>query len=1321
MKSKISLALLLLFYIPLQAQNNLKILSSNRSSLLIEYTPEYSDTSIREFGNQKFRKIEISDAFYPNPFQFGLPAIPEKQINIAVPSELGNTIEVEKVVTKQLSGKIIPKPKPVIENKLISYSFETVPEYNNYKAPEEFVTFGSFGYIRDVPTTKIIIHPVKFDPAQNKITLVTRIIFRVNFSPNQKISNSETDHFLDGVLVNQNVARFWAKSRNRLTKKQIVNSVLAEGKWVKFEVPEEGIYKISKADLSKYGINPSVDPRTIKIYNNSGKMLSEVISDPRPFDLQEIAIEVVGQDDGTFDDGDFILFYGHGINFWEYEAKSKNIQRFRNIYSDKNYYWITSGGNAGKRVTDKSSLNEPVKYDQKSSKGFAFWEEDKINIAKTGKDFYGDDFSQSITSRTYINKLDGRISSTPIRYNFKFANASSSTLGLQITENSTQIFNQFLGGVTQSYVDGIPYNRTAIYNGTLPENRSVLKFTFTPTSVTTLGYLDYIEIRYDKELKAFNDQLLFFSKDTSSVIEYQLSGFSNTNIRVYDVSDYSNVKRITNPIVQSGGDFIFQASEAKGKVSKYIAIGNDNFKTPINPVEVGNSNLHGITQGAKFIIITVKDFEPAAQRLKNYRESGSLVNMSTIIVDIEQIFNEFSGGLRDITGIRDFLKYAFENWQIKPEYVLFFGKGTYDYKNVENKNNNFIPVWETNESLSLIPSFTTDDYFVNLTSDSNVDLASGRITAESLDDANTAVDKIIKYETNSDKGTWRNLITLVADDGFTSTTFEGAEHTAPSETLSNSKIPLSFDLNKIYMATYPVVITSVGRRMPDVNKAIINAINDGTLILNYVGHGNPELWAHEVVFDKTTSFSQLHNNRYFFLSAATCDFGYFDLPNFRSAAEELVLMKDAGSIAAFTATRLVYSTLNHSLMYQFFTDLLTQKRDTLNLNIPIGRANFLTKQIFDSINDQKYHILGDPTLRLLVPQFSARLDSLNGSVINRNIQIKALQNVKVDGTVVKPDNSVWSGFNGEGILTVFDSERIINVPSINNFQIKLPGGIIFKGRVSINDAKYSENFVVPKDISYENKRGKILFYFTDNNVDGIGFTNSIIVGDTDTSIVNDGKGPEIDVFFDGSPSRGTVLVNPNSELIVKLRDETGLNTTGTGVGHKLEGILNDKPDEPIDFSNFFTGDLNSGGKSGEIRYKLNNFDPADYKLKVKAWDVFNNFSDATSYFTVVENNGLEVKNVFNYPNPFSNNTTFTFQQNLNKVIDVRIKIYTIAGRLIKEIERKNIIDKFVTIDWDGRDEDGDRLGNGTYLYKLIVNSADGQFNKSIIGKLAVIR
>jgi hypothetical protein len=1323
MKSKI-LILLFFFSTAAYSKDDFRILSSDQNSILIEYTPVYLDTSSKVIDNRTFKNIVLIFGYIPEPQLWGQPAIPERRLNVGVPFEFGNTIEVLNTKHIELQGNIVPKPQFIEDGDLFKYQYEVGDGYFDYQENPELVLFGEIGITRGIKNQVVKIFPVKFDPASNKIKLYQKIVFRITYARGGTFSQQPYDELLSSTFINYDVVRYWKKKSKLLNKVTVENSVLAAGDWLRFEAQEEGVYKIDYNFLSSAGINPDeIDPRTLKIYNNGGKEIPENVSVSRPVDLVENAIKVFGESDGNFNTDDYILFYGRGTNFWDFDSTTNEIKRHHHTFSEHNYYWLTYGGATGKRIQDKPGLNTTPEYNQNNTVAFADFEEDKINLGKSGREYYGDDFSQTVLSRTYITSLNGRLSSYPINYRFRFANASSGSLTLQLAENNTTIFSQILNGYGSArYVRGRVHERDAVFASNLPDNRSALKFSIIPTSVTTTGYLAYFEISYVKDLRAFDDKLLFFSYDTTAIIEYYLHDFSSTNIKVFDVTDYANVKLITNHIQLSGGDCRFQIAENAGKISRYLTIGNNNYSTPVNPVSVGNSNLRGIQDGAQMIIIAPDEFLEAANRLKSYRENEAKIPVSALVVNVDNIYDEFSCGSLDPFAVRDFIKYAYDNWQITPQYVVLFGKGTYDAKNIEGFNDNFVPTWQSTESLQMLSSYTSDDFFVTVDGvDGNIDLVSGRVTARNIVEANNYVSKVIDYEQNSKKDVWKNLITLVADDGRTSTGNEGSEHTAPTEWIANQVLPESFDLNKIYLADYPVVITGAGRRKPQVNEDIIEAINNGTLLINYIGHGNPEVWAHEIVFEKSVTIPQLKNSEYFFLTAATCDFAYYDVPNLQSGAEEMILLKEAGAIASLSSPRLVFSSLNQQLNYQFLRDLFSSSRDTLNLIKPIGAAYFSTKQSFSSINDKKYHLFGDPSIRLQVPQYEGSVDSINGLPLITDIQLKALSNTKISGTIKTPTNEMWEDFNGEGILTVFDSERTKLLEEINNYPMVIQGGVIFRGRVSVGNGEFNASFAVPKDILYENKNGKIIFYFFDENSDGLAFTRNITIGGTDTTAVNDGEGPEIEIYFDDASYYGSYLVGPEPRLIAKLNDETGLNTTGTGVGHKLEGILNEDDSNPIDFTNYFTGELDAGGKTGEINFKFNSMEEGDYTLLVKAWDVFNNFSSESSFFTVVSDDQLVVRDVYNYPNPFNSSTTFTFQHNLNGTINASIKIYTIAGRMIKVIEASTINDKFVKIPWDGRDEDGDILANGTYLYKIIVRSDNGDFSQSILGKMAVIK
>ncbi|MFZ1288620.1 MAG: type IX secretion system sortase PorU [Melioribacteraceae bacterium] len=1304
------------------AQDDYKILSSSSNSLIIEYTPIYDDTTLSIYNFETFRNTLIRNCNLKENLH-GLPEVPKRVFTIGVPQEFGNNLRIINSNYKIINGNLKPIPNIEKNNGFVEYNYVKSSDYNNYQQPE-IVEFGEFGKVRDAQVQDIIVNPVLFDPIFSEIKFYTKIVFQVDFASNPNQNRNKISEFATDVILNKEIAKYWGSEKN-LSKVSAQNSVLAEGVWYKFEAPTEGIYKIDKAYLTELGIPVnSVDPRTIKIYNNGGKILPWNISAERPNDLVEHAIFISGEEDGTFGDNDYILFYGRGVDFWEYNIVSNKITRNKNYYSKKNYYWITYGGSTGKRMETQNNLTATPNLIQTSTKAYVFRDEDNQNLMGMGLLYVDDNYNSTTKSKTYTNMLNEFISDSLVNYSFQFINGAKQQNLLTIDENSTRIFSRLIPGAStsdQTYRYGASIRTFASFQGSLPENRSVLKFTFTPATISDKGHLDYFEIEYHKNLTATDNELLFFSNPIDGNIKFNGNNFSGSDFKVINVSDFANPKIVDVEI--SGGSFSFTSFENSEFSSKYLAVHSAKYKKPNKGVKETNSNIRGETQGSKYIIISPLVFKDQAERLKNYRSIESQFPISSKIVFIEDIYKEFSGGLLDPTSIRDFLKYAYENWQIKPEYVLLFGDGDYDYLNIEEIGKNFIPSFQQLESLYEINSYPYDDFYSRISGDDKkADLGIGRLSITNINEAKIVVDKIINYETNLDDGLWRNRITLLADDGLAGyadgkITDDTSLHTNQSEILSNNYIPKSFDRKKIYLSNFQTINTGIGRRKPTCNTEIINAINNGTLIFNYFGHGSPDLWAHEQVFERTVSIPQLKNKELFFLTAATCDFGKYDDPNLQSATEEMILMENTGMIGGISAVRPVYSGENAALTYDFYTFMLGLK-DSLGLPVPIGKAYFKLKNKESDPNDEKYHLFCDPALRLNIPKLPVKIASVNNSDLTQTINIAALSSVNISGKVLDVDSSS-SNFNGEGIITVFDSKRTIYLEDIR-YNMEDQGGVIFRGRVSVNNGEFSTSFTVPKDISYENKNGKIVAYFFNDEFDGIGYTDNITIGGTDTTNTNDGKGPDIEILYDDE-LENSYLVNPNFKLRVKLFDETGLNTTGTGIGHKLEAILNDEEQSSIDLTNYFIGDLNSGGKSGEVNYNFSSLEPGEYKIKINAWDVFNNFSFEENNFTVVDGNELAVREVYNYPNPFSSNTFFTFQHNLSNAINVKIKIYTVAGRVIKEINASNVEEKFVKLEWDGKDEDSNNIGNGTYLYKLIVQSVDGEYTENILGKMAVIR
>lgn len=1294
------------------SSSDYRIITSTDNYVVIEYTPIY-EISVPDTNNNVKKQVFVHKTYNNSENPVGQ----YREFLFGTPSGEGNTISLLSYEKKVIQGDLITP--------------EVNPDETNDYPEDEIVLPGNSGRMRSLNVASALVYPVKYNSDASEITIYTKVILRVNFGQgtgSYKNLDSDKDHKLYSLsILNYDQAKKWGISRqNKITKTNSV-SELASGKWYRFETESEGIYKISRDDLSSLGIDAgTVNPANIKIYSGGGLQLSETLGDYKSFAEKEVPLFIEGGDDGSFDQNDYILLYGRNVDFWQIENNSQ-IVRNTHSYSQKNYFYITVSETPGKRMSLLPSVGGSNFVSQSTTRTFKSFEENNRNLHKTGRLFVGDEFSQSNNNHTYITSLSNRVSTEPITYNFSFVNNSVYSRNLNIEENGRVVYSHYALGNTNTYGLGRVNKGTFTFDGSLPDNRSALKFTFQTNSPEISGYLDYFEIEYISNLIAEDEMKVFYSNPVNNNIRYEISGFANTDINIFQVSDFYGVKKVSGAML-SGGEAEFIIAESADNINKYISVCASNYKSISGISEIKNTRIPGAESNADYLIIAPELFENPAEKLAGYRTNEAAYPLKTEIVFVEDIMKEYSIGASDPTAIRNFLYEVYNNWSHVPRYILFFGDGDYDYFDTEGYNKNLVPTYQTVESLDDVNSYMTDDYYVRLNENSDfICFAHGRIPASDENDAINFIDKLINYETNLEKGPWRSKITMVADDMVTTSSSSEIDHTANSENISRYDVPDYFYQEKIYLGAYPTVNTGLGKRKPSVNQAIVDAINNGTVLLNFIGHGNPNTWTHEYVFEKASTIPLLHNEKLFFLTAATCDFGRFDDPASTGAMEDMLFMNNKGMIGTLSATRAVYSSLNYTMASNFYEALLMSENES-GIPVRVGDAYFSAKTVSSAgtnVNSQKYVLFSDPAMILDIPELPGQITKINGNEIDEDVQLKALQSATVEGEVYEVGSfgsaMLPANFNGEAIVTVYDSDREVRIQDLNYYRVTYPGGVIFKGRVSVENGKFNSGFTVPKDISYENKNGKIIVYFYNESKDGIVYSDNIIIGGTDSTVTNDGRGPEISIYFDELNEEGSYLVNSDFQLLVKLEDETGLNTTGSGVGHKLEGVIDNSTENSLDLTNYFIGDLNTAGKSGVIEYNVSSMEPGDHSIKVNAWDVFNNFSSEETYFTVVNAGGLVLRDVVNYPNPFSSQTYFTFQHNYTSPVDVSIKVYTIAGRLIREIEESSIMDKFVKVFWDGRDADGDIIANGTYLYKLVVETTDGQARENFLGKMAVIR
>ncbi|HLX11989.1 MAG TPA: type IX secretion system sortase PorU, partial [Bacteroidota bacterium] len=867
-----------------------------------------------------------------------------------------------------------------------------------------------------------------------------------------------------------------------------------------------------------------------------------------------------------------------------------------------------------------------------------------------------------------------------------------------------------------------------------PDEQSQLTFSFESNSPTGLGFIDSYEIAYQHFFRAQGDLLTFHTADTNATARYVSTGFTGGQITAYDVTRFDSVTTIGNATLASD-TCSFNLTLQAGSPHEIYVVGQNGYQIAGSLTHIPNQDIHGDTTTAVNIIIAYPDFLPAAQRLKAFHDAPGPEYAPTLVLDVNQVYNEFGGGLPSTGAIRNCLRYLFARGAgdtlTTPRYALFLGDGDYDPKRVIGTGPEWIPAWETVDSFDPLLSYATEDSFAIFDGSGRMSLGVGRLPAQSLDDANTMVDKIIEYARSPIIDPWKVRTTFVADDGPADPGVnDGFIHTDDAEGISQL-VPLLFNEVKIYEYAYPTVITSEGRKKPLVNQAIDNQINDGTLILNFNGHGNPRLWTHEGVFVRETDFPLLHNKgKYFFLVAATCNYSYFDEVGDQSGGELLVLMKNAGAIAVVSATRAVYEGLNYELNAALYSNNLFQTSGSSLVRQTFGDVMYRTKQIRTDDNDRKYLLIGDPALHIAFPTMYASVDSVSHISAVGPVQLKALSSANVYATVTNAPGISGASIDGNAIVEVYDADKSVQISDVLQYgsqsvpitdSFSIAGDVLFRGQETAANGIISANFVVPKDISYTNNPGKVTIYFSNSALDGAGYTRNVLIGGTDSSAAKDTQGPTVQLYLNSRTFHSGDIVGTNPVLIADLQDEHGINTSGAGVGHRLEAWL-DNATESTDLSNYYqskAGDY----RQGTIQYPYSGLTEGTHKLRLRAWDTYDNPTTGETVFSVVSSSGLQLSNVFNYPNPFSHGTIFTFTHNELGSLNVEVKVYTVAGRLIRTLEATSgsAHGNTVQVPWDGRDRDGSAIANGTYLYKIIAHTTDSRFNAEALGKLTVLK
>ncbi|HRO07429.1 MAG TPA: type IX secretion system sortase PorU [Saprospiraceae bacterium] len=1211
----------------------------------------------------------------------------------------------------------------------------------NEKLPEvDAVYFTQPYFNREIQQAELVVVSSQIISVPDSIALRLSDSFTYDISVIEVRNQYELQLFLNPIRkVNNNQAEvitkfsinfnydipFPIQSRN---PEATFQSVLASGDVYKIKVSQTGLYKITKTFLENaLGINiNTVNPKKIKIFGNRGGRIPEANNIPRQDDLKQLSIYVAGEADGKFDAGDYILFYAEGADLWSYNYDMQSYNFDKNIYDDFNYYFIKIDSEDGLRIEKPAEITGSPDFITSVYEKLQRWEEDKTNLLGsfnategTGKDWYGDIFN-SVKEKKYtssFNFSDLEMDST-IHLTMAFAargkNSSSVTIKTGDKSFSKNISSVNTINFESLYARRVAFNEKFKLNTVTPE----ITLSFPQASIDNTGWLDYIQ--YVSKHRLNTSSTLQFAFRNSESQPYNIAAFEISDIKdgtIWEITDPFNPKLSTLT-----GNLLKFLPEKQNKEFLFHHLDKGAYE-PTAVGKVPAQNLHAMLD-EDMIIVYHPDFKTEAQRLAGFRNQQS--GLRVLLASTEEIYNEFGGGKADPGAIRDMARLLlFRNPAFK--FLLLMGDGSYDYKGTDKNLSyeNYIPVYETDESLDPINGFPSDDFYGLLGENEGADLRGGldiyigRLPVRNVSEAKTIVDKIIHYETNpATLGDWRTRTGFVCDDEDGNTHIRDTDDIARKD---ESRHPL-YTQQKIYIDAYKQVSTSGEKRYPDANKAINNNIFKGLLSMTYLGHGGPLGWAQERILTIPDIESWTNADNLTLFITATCSFGAYDNPSKLSPAEYAILNPKGGAIALMTTTRAVYTNTNKLLTdatHENLLDKVQGERPTLGYIMTEGKNKYQSDNSF-RVNSRKFVLLGDPSMPLALPKYNIVTEKINGSdAALATDTMAALQKVQLSGYIAGSDNAILSDFNGTLYITVYDKKSSLRTLSNDGntssvFPFTMYKNILFKGSATVNNGRWTVSFRIPKNIDYNYGYGRITYYAHDGQSrDASGNYDKIIIGGSSSDLLTDNQPPQLSAYMNDVSFVHGGITNSSPVLLLHLSDDLGINVTGNAIGQDITAIL-DGDNRNILILNDFYEAQKDDYTSGIVRYPLSKLSAGSHYITTKAWDISGNSAETRIDFIVADLNDNKLKRVLNYPNPFTSHTQIQFDHNLpNTELDIVVNIYTITGKLVKSITETKYSTGFRVNDivWNGKDDFEGDLARGIYLYKVLIHSKELNITK----------
>ena len=1095
--------------------------------------------------------------------------------------------------------------------------------------------------------------------------------------------------FVFGLLTSA-----WADS-SRYASESVLNS----GKWVKIQVAEDGIYKLTAADLKKMGFS-NLDK--VAVYGYGGWPLDEDFSTTYIDDVPEVAV---------WRSADYLLFYGKGPRKWEYSSSDKSFIHTNNPYSNYGYYFVSEKETTG-RTMEKAASAAGATLQVTTFDDYVLHEEELVSVNSSGRELYGESFTSTL-SRDFTISVPG-ITNDEGKATLSFISRGNGTITMNVDGNA--LISGSVSVPSDEYEVARELYRERAWMADKGETVKV-NIGYSTTGHKNV-HLNYFRLQMKRQLKVYDNYTFFRSLSArGNASRFVIQG-ADASTLVFDVTDGVNPQQMETSL--NGTELSFSIP-ASASLREFVVVKPSQIKAPVTVGEVANQNLHALPQ-QDMIIIAQPNFTTQAERLAEAHRTKD--NLTVRVVTPESIYNEFSSGTPDATAYRRFMKMFYDRQTSEadaPKYLLLFGDGSFDnrkltsaWKSVDMSN--MLLTYQTENSLSS-QSYVIDDYFGFLDDADNkkslqnkkLCLGIGRFPIRTVEQATQMVDKVISYMENKNTGSWKNNLCFMADDGSNTDGFM-TEHMEFADQLAGyveSEHP-EFLVNKLYYDAYKKDMTA--GTYPDVRSGLQKLLKDGLLLFNYTGHGGTTALSDEKVLTQTdiNQFTYTHLPVWV---TATCDFTRFDDLN-TSAGEDVFLNKSSGGIALFTTVRVAYSRPNFPINDNVIRNLFERnngRRRTL------GEVMQATKNTLSSVYKLGFCLIGDPAVKMAYPEFGMKVTTVNGQSVDGNsISFKALEKITVEGEVLDASGQLVTDFTGIVNPTVKDSKVTVTCLKNSNkddspaFTFTDYPNTIFIGNDSVRNGKFSFTFTVPKDISYSNLQGKMNLYAvdTESGNEAQGNFDNFIVGGTSDTAETDTIGPEIralylndTTFMDGGQ------VNTTPYFVAELWDKSGVNITGSSVGHDMMLVIDESTVLSYNLNSYYELLPGEDG-TGIVKFPIPALEPGKHTAEFWVWDILNNSTVRTFTFEVVEGLKPFLFDVIATPGIAREQVTFHLMHNRPESrMRVGIMVYDLAGRQLWKHEESGTSGLFenYTVSWD-LTSGGARMRPGVYIYRAAIST-----------------